>query len=70
MAKLKSTTIHVEAAMETPRDAGSIPAASTHAGVTFRLKTKQARQLILASLFLFLMPTDLPYRDTASRQPD
>ena len=32
------------------RDAGSIPAASTDAGVTIRLKTKKARQFILASL--------------------
>jgi len=35
--------------MEILRDAGSIPAASTDAGVTTRLKIKQARQLILAS---------------------
>jgi len=32
------------------RDAGSIPAASTDAGVTTRLKLKMARQFILASL--------------------
>ncbi len=44
-------TTHVEAIVETSRDAGSIPAASTHAGVTTRLKAKQARQLILASFF-------------------
>lgn len=36
--------------MEISLDAGSIPAASTDAGVTTRLKPKQARQLILASL--------------------
>ncbi len=46
-------TTHVEAIVETSRDAGSIPAASTDAGVTTRLKLKQARQLILASLFVF-----------------
>ena len=54
MVKLKSSTIRVEAGMETPRDAGSIPAASTHAGVTFRLKTNQARQAPLASLSFFV----------------
>ncbi|MEE2675688.1 MAG: hypothetical protein VX876_01855 [Planctomycetota bacterium] len=39
--------------MEILRDAGSIPAASTHAGVPTRLKPKQARQYPLASLSFF-----------------
>jgi len=36
--------------VEISLDAGSIPAASTHAGCKTRLKPKLARQLILASL--------------------
>jgi len=39
--------------VEISLDAGSIPAASTDAGVTTRLKLKQARQLMLASLGRF-----------------
>ncbi len=62
-------TTHVEAIVETSRDAGSIPAASTHAGVTTRLKAKQARQLILAS-FLFLNKVSRDYRaPTNCRHP-
>ena len=40
--------------METSRDAGSIPAASTRAGTTTRFKLKQARQHQLASLSFWL----------------
>ena len=36
--KFKSTTTHVEDIADSSRDAGSIPAASTDAGVTTRLK--------------------------------
>ncbi len=43
VAKIKSSTIHVEAGMETPRDAGSIPAASTKTGYTTRLDSNKAR---------------------------
>ena len=43
------------------RDAGSIPAASTDAGVTTRLKPKQARQFILASLSFALTFGNLDY---------